>query len=68
MCIRDRFTVASYLVEGRPNRTHPRTHELMHDDPQAWEALLEWVAEVDIAFLRAQVLAGACLLYTSRCV
>ena len=29
------FTVASYLVEGRPNRTHPRTHELMHDDPQA---------------------------------
>ncbi|MFC6399232.1 uroporphyrinogen decarboxylase [Propionibacterium freudenreichii] len=53
------FTVASYLVEGRPNRTHPRTHELMHDDPQAWEALLEWVAEVDIAFLRAQVLAGA---------
>lgn len=53
------FTVASYLVEGRPNRTHPLTHALMHDDPQAWESLLEWVAEIDIAFLRAQVLAGA---------
>ncbi len=53
------FTVASYLVEGRPDTAHPHTHQLMHDDPVAWQALMDWVADIDIAFLRAQVLAGA---------
>ncbi len=27
------FTVASYLIEGRPSRDHPRTKALMHGDP-----------------------------------
>lgn len=53
------YTVASYLVEGRPDRAHPRTRALLHDEPATFAALLRWVARIGIAFLRAQVLAGA---------
>jgi uroporphyrinogen decarboxylase len=53
------FTVASYLVEGKPSRDLLHTKALMHSDPVLWDRLLGWVAEVSLAFLRAQVLAGA---------
>jgi uroporphyrinogen decarboxylase len=53
------FTVASYLVEGRPSRDLLRTKALMHSDPAVWHALLSWVAALGAAFLRAQVEAGA---------
>jgi uroporphyrinogen decarboxylase len=52
------FTVASYLVEGRPSRTHARTKALMHADPVTWRALLERLADLALASLRAQVAAG----------
>lgn len=53
------FTVASYLVEGRPSRDHAVTRALMASDPQTWHALLAWVARTAGAFLRAQAEAGA---------
>ena len=53
------FTLASYLIEGRPNRDLPATQALRRDDPAAWDALLTWVSGVTTAFLRAQVEAGA---------
>ena len=53
------YTVASYLIEGGPDRAHRRTRTLLAEDPDTFRALVDWVAEVDIAFLRAQVLAGA---------
>ncbi|SER88726.1 uroporphyrinogen decarboxylase [Propionibacterium cyclohexanicum] len=53
------YTVASYLVEGRPDRTHPRTRTLMREHPHAFAALLRWVAGISLDFLRAQVMAGA---------
>ena len=56
------FTVASYLVEGRPSRTLPRTRALLRDDPDTWHALLAWVARTTTAFLRAQAIAGASAL------
>ena len=56
------FTVASYLVEGGPSREHLRTKALMHADPQTWHTLASWVADITVAFLRAQVLAGASAL------
>ena len=34
------FTLASYLVEGGPSRTHERTKALMLGDPAAWDALM----------------------------
>jgi uroporphyrinogen decarboxylase len=53
------FTLASYLIEGGPSRTYGRTKALMHGDPDLWHRLLTRLAEIDIAFLRAQVEAGA---------
>ena len=53
------FTVASYLIEGGPSRTYARTKALMHADPATWAALLEALADMALASLRAQVGAGA---------
>ncbi|NMR20005.1 uroporphyrinogen decarboxylase [Cellulomonas fimi] len=53
------FTLAAYLVEGRPSRDHLAARTLMHADPKTWRALTEWTADVTGAFLRAQVDAGA---------
>lgn len=53
------FTVASYLVEGRPSRTHARTKALMHAEPTTWRSLLDRLADLALASLRAQVAAGA---------
>lgn len=56
------FTLASYLVEGRPNRELPATRALMEDDPQVWNRLLGWVAGITTGFLRAQAEAGVSAL------
>lgn len=53
------FTLAAYLVEGRPSRDHLQARTMMHADPDAWNALLAWCATLSTAFLRAQVDAGA---------
>ncbi len=53
------FTLASYLVEGGPSRTHEQTKALMHGDPQLWNDLCERLAQISGAFLRVQVEAGA---------
>ncbi len=53
------FTLASYLVEGGPSRTHERTKALMLSDPDLWHDLLSRLAAISAAFLRVQVLAGA---------
>ncbi|MCI4064967.1 uroporphyrinogen decarboxylase [Micromonospora sp. R77] len=52
------FTLASYLVEGGPSRTHARTKALMYGQPELWHALCARLAEVTLAFLRVQVDAG----------
>ena len=53
------FTVASYLIEGRPSRTYERTKALMHTDPALWHALMERLADIAIVSLRSQVGTGA---------
>jgi uroporphyrinogen decarboxylase len=53
------FTVASYLVEGRPSRTYAKTKALMHGEPALWFALMDRLADLAIAFLDAQITAGA---------
>ncbi|WP_372435027.1 uroporphyrinogen decarboxylase [Actinotalea soli] len=52
------FTLASYLVEGGPSKDQLRARTLMHAEPETWQALMDWAADVTGAFLRAQVLAG----------
>jgi uroporphyrinogen decarboxylase len=53
------FTVASYLIEGRPSRTYTRTKALMHSDPGLWHELMERLADLAIVSLRSQVDNGA---------
>ncbi|KXK58228.1 uroporphyrinogen decarboxylase [Micromonospora rosaria] len=52
------FTLASYLVEGGPSRTHAKTKALMYGDPDLWHALCDRLADVTLAFLRVQADAG----------
>jgi uroporphyrinogen decarboxylase len=52
------FTLASYLVEGRPSRTYAATKALMYGEPDTWHALCRRLAELTLAFLRVQVDAG----------
>ena len=53
------FTLAAYLVEGRPSRDHLAARTLMHADPAASDALMTWCARVTGAFIATQVRAGA---------
>jgi uroporphyrinogen decarboxylase len=53
------FTVASYLIEGRPTRAYVRTKALMYGDEGLWHALLDRLAEIAVASLRSQVTNGA---------
>jgi uroporphyrinogen decarboxylase len=52
------FTVASYLIEGGPSRTFTKVKSLMHGDPVLWGQLMERLAAMSVAFLRAQIEAG----------
>nr|WP_081675480.1 uroporphyrinogen decarboxylase [Propionimicrobium lymphophilum] len=56
------FTVASYLIEGKPSRNLPLTRKMMSEDPETWHRLLDWVARCTVTFLREQAKAGASAL------
>ena len=53
------FTLAAYLVEGRPSRDFVRTKSLMYGAPAVWHELMERLTALTIAYLAAQVSAGA---------
>jgi uroporphyrinogen decarboxylase len=53
------FTVASYLIEGRPSRTYGLTKAMMLGEPDLWDRLMDRLADIAIASLRSQVEAGA---------
>jgi uroporphyrinogen decarboxylase len=53
------FTVAGYLVEGRPSREFAKTKALMYGAPEVWHALMEKLAEMSARYVAAQVEAGA---------
>jgi uroporphyrinogen decarboxylase len=53
------FTVAGYLVEGRPSRDFVVTKTLMYREPDVWSALLETLSEAFTAYAVAQARAGA---------
>jgi uroporphyrinogen decarboxylase len=53
------FTVAGYLVEGRPSRDFVKTKALMYRDPEIWHALLDRLAETFAGYVGAQAGAGA---------
>ncbi|HEX7248403.1 MAG TPA: uroporphyrinogen decarboxylase [Actinomycetota bacterium] len=53
------FTLASYLIEGGPSRTHERTKALMQGDPATWHALMRALVTIVLPHLLAQAEAGA---------
>ncbi len=53
------FTVAGYLVEGRPSRDFARTKALMYGEPAVWHALMERLAEQFARYVAAKAAAGA---------
>jgi uroporphyrinogen decarboxylase len=53
------FTVASYLVEGRPSRTYEHTKRLMHTEPALWHQLMERLVQHATASIASQLDHGA---------
>jgi len=52
------FTLACYLIEGRPSRDYGIAKSLMYGQPGTWHALMNKLTEVVSRYLVAQVEAG----------
>jgi uroporphyrinogen decarboxylase len=53
------FTLACYLIEGRPSRDFATAKAFMYREPAAWHDLMERLSSMVVVYLRAQVDAGA---------
>src|SRR5688500_8735915 len=53
------FTVAGYLIEGKPTRDFVKTKACMYAAPEVWHALMDRLADTFAAYLAAQARAGA---------
>jgi uroporphyrinogen decarboxylase len=53
------FTLASYLIEGRPSRDFARVKAFMYSEPVAFDKLLTKLSATMAGYLLAQVAAGA---------
>jgi len=53
------FTLACYLIEGRPSRDYATAKAFMYREPAAWHDLMDRLSAMVVAYLRAQVDAGA---------
>jgi uroporphyrinogen decarboxylase len=53
------FTIASYLIEGRPSKNYLKTKEMMYSEPEVWFALMDKLGDMVIAYLKAQFANGA---------
>jgi uroporphyrinogen decarboxylase len=52
------FTVASYMIEGRPTKDFAHTKALMYGDTATWHRLMDTLTVVTVDYLRAQIDAG----------
>jgi uroporphyrinogen decarboxylase len=53
------FTLAGYMIEGRPSRDHLAAKRVAFGEPALWAALLDRITDVSIAYVTAQIAAGA---------
>src|SRR5881396_3883728 len=53
------FTVAGYLIEGKPTREFALTKACMYGEPEVWHALMSKLAETFAAYVAACARAGA---------
>ncbi|MBF6612104.1 MAG: uroporphyrinogen decarboxylase [Chloroflexi bacterium] len=52
------FTLAAYLVEGKPSREFGKTKAMMYGAPDLWHSLMERLTAIMLSYLHAQVDAG----------
>ncbi len=52
------FTLACYLIEGRPSRDYALAKSLMYGQPEIWHALMNKLTEVVSRYVLAQISAG----------
>jgi uroporphyrinogen decarboxylase len=53
------FTIASYLIEGKPSKSYIRTKQMMYGEPKVWYALMDKLGDMVITYLKAHIAAGA---------
>lgn len=53
------FTLASYLIEGKPSKNYIKTKEMMYSEPKLWALLMEKLGDMVTTYLKAQIKAGA---------
>ncbi len=53
------FTLAAYLIEGKPSREFGKTKAIMYGAPDVWHALMERLTDIMTPYLHAKVDAGA---------
>lgn len=52
------FTIASYMIEGRPSRRYLHTKAMMYGEPELWDMLMAKLADMVITYARAHAAAG----------
>ena len=52
------FTLASYLIEGKPTRDFIKTKKFMYEQPKAWHLLMNKLTDAMVMYLKEQVKAG----------
>jgi uroporphyrinogen decarboxylase len=53
------FTVAGYLIEGKPSRDFHTVKAMMYREPETWHALMDKLADVFSRYVAAKARAGA---------
>ncbi len=53
------FTVAGYLIEGKPSREFLEVKRMMYSEPALWHALMEKLTDAFVPYVAAKVRAGA---------
>src|SRR5699024_9481661 len=52
------FTLASYMIEGRPSKTYGKTKAFMYKTPESWYLLMDKLGDMIIDYTKAQIKAG----------
>jgi uroporphyrinogen decarboxylase len=52
------FTLACYMIEGRPSRDYAHAKSLMFGEPVVWHDLMEKITDVVVLYVRGQVESG----------
>ncbi|BFH64255.1 MULTISPECIES: uroporphyrinogen decarboxylase [Paenibacillus] len=52
------FTIASYLIEGRPSKSYILTKTLMYSEPEVWNLLMNKLGDMVITYVRAHIQNG----------